>query len=517
MNQEKLIDLKHTAIFTLIAVFTALAACTGTPASDSTPSDTGNEGKAKNTTNEEKPSSARNAPEPLFTGNGGKGLVIAVPAPAISGCSQSDNWMPQLFQDLITADLARYSSMTVLDRLNESLVLAEQQLSASGNYSDSDYISIGHLTNAKYITVGNILGVSGRYLITFRINDTTTIEIQASFSKQYSREDIESGLAAKEAVLELLAGLGIELTAIGKQQLLARQENTVRAQVKLAQGMASEKNDSLVESLAYFFEALNADQGMKEASQHIQNFAQGLPGNSIRERANWAIAQKEKWEKVFNDLVDYVDNNLLIAIYDFSTIEDQFNARNNTVDITVKPGVKIISDSMVLTVWKFILDQWDSIKNKEENKSWANSLTVKSPLISRWAGGSAPEDIRRGIGKDPLTTDRSYYAIINLYDDIGIRISQNAVRLSRGVIKYEINLQILPQERYFNAAPFQPVTFVRVKISDITDNLSAGVYSIAYGLIYASDGLSLLSGSSPYGAVPARIMSKSEYDAWLKK
>ena len=492
MNQEKLINLKHTAIFTLIAVFTVLTACTGTPAS--TPSDTGKEGKAINTTNEEKPSNARNAPEPLFAGNGGKGLVIAVPAPAISGSSKSDSWMPQLFQDLITADLARYSAMTVLDRLNESLVLAEQQLSVSGNYSDSDYISIGHLTNAKYITVGNILGVSGRYLITFRINDTTTNEIQASFSKQYGREDIESGLAAKEAVLELLAGLGVELTAIGKQRLLAAQENTIKAQVKLAQGMASEKNDSLVESLAYFFEALNADKGMKEASQHIQNFAQGSPGNSIRERANWAIAQKEKWEKVFNDLGDYVYNNLRIVVYDFSKISDQFDAKTNKVSITVTPGVKLIFDSTVLNVWKSVVDRWEQIKNLEENKSWANSLSLK-------------RDVRSSAG---------YYAFfratINLYDEDGIRIDNTSRQLEynsaifnidnafRSDIKYGKNLQILPQNRYFNAVPFGSASF-SVPLENITEKMSAKVADIRY------DGREIC---------PARIMSQSEYDVWVK-
>jgi len=109
---------------------------------------------------------------PLFTGNGGKGLVIAVPTPTMTGGNQTNSWMPQLFQDLITADLPKYSAMTVIDRRNESLILAEQRISASGNYSEADYISIGRLTNARYIVVGNILVVSGRYSVTFRINNT---------------------------------------------------------------------------------------------------------------------------------------------------------------------------------------------------------------------------------------------------------------------------------------------------------------------------------------------------------
>jgi TolB-like protein len=453
---------------------------------------------------------------PLFTGTGGKGLIIAVPSPSMSGSNQTNNWMPQLFQDIITGDLAKYSAMTVLDRRNESLVLAEQQLSASGNYSDDDYIAMGRLTNAKYIVAGNIIGVSGRYSVTFRINNTETNEIQTSFNKQYVTEDIESGLAAKEVVRELLAGMGVELTAEGERQLLAIQERTVRAQTSLARGMVAERNNEHLQSLVYFQEALNADRGMAEASQRIQSFGQGSPGAGIRERAEWATTQKAKWEKIFNDLVDYMDNNLFIAVYNFSTIEDQFDARTNRVTLTVKPGVKIIPDSTVLTVWKRVIDQWESIKNLEENKSWANSLTVKRSSVIR---DSVGRDIRRQIGIDPQVTDRSYFAIIRLYDDAGIRISRNAISFSSGIIniKYNRGLQILPQERYYNNASFQPIRFENIMVSDITDNLSVEVSSIAYSLIYRSGRYQYNIRDDYVGNAPARIMSVTEWEEWLRR
>jgi hypothetical protein len=441
-------------------------------------------------------SKSSSEPSPQYwTGNGGKGLVIAVPAPSISGASQSDNWMPQLFQDLITGDMAKFSAMTVLDRRNESMILAEQQLSASGNYSDNDYIAMGRLTNAKYIVAGNILGVSSRYSVTFRINNTETNEIQASFNKQYLKADIESGLAAKEAVVELLTGMGVSLTATGESQLLAIQENSVRAQVRLAQGMTAEKNNNVVESLVYFQEALNADQGMSEASQRIQNFAQGSPGASIRERANWATAQKEKWEKIFNDLYSYANENLLIIVYDLSSFSDQFNARTNTVDITVTPGVKLIPNSTVLTVWKRIVDQWEQIKYLEENKSWTNSVSVKKMTRDM-------DDIRQRLGYD----DEYYCSVsIGLYDDEGIRIAQTKGG-GKFDIRYNKNLQILPQNRYFSNRPFNKVTFTMVKINDITDELHTKVDNNMTIARYGNE-----------SNIPSRIMSLSEYDEWVKK
>ena len=494
----------YISIFAIILTFSGLAACTGIPTANSGNPDigTGQNGQK---------AMSRTASVPLFSGNGGKGLVIAVPAPSMSGGSQANSWMPQLFQDLITSDLARYSAMTVLDRLNESMVLAEQRISASGNYSDDDYIVMGRLTNARFIVAGNILSVSGRYSISFRINNTETNEIQASFSKQYILEDIESGLAAKEAALALLTGMGVELTDEGKRQLLTIQERSVRSQVRLAQGMAAQRNNDELQALVFFQEALNANQGMREASQRIQSFGQGSPGASIRERAEWATTQKTRWEKIFNDLVDYVDKNLVIAVYDFSAIEDQFDALTNKVTLTVSPGVKIIPDSTVLNVWKTVVDQWEQIKRLEENRSWANSLTIRRSNISRdW------QDIRQGIGKSQTTTDRSFYAITRLYDDARIRISQNAVRFSSGLfIEYKRDLQILPRERYFNNRSFQPIKFVNVSVSDITDNLSVEASSIAYGLIYAQEGQSMLSNAS-YSTVSARIMSVQEWNEWVK-
>jgi TolB-like protein len=434
---------------------------------------------------------------PLFTGTGGRGLVVAVPAPSMSGSNQTNNWMPQLFQDLITGDLAKYSAMTVLDRRNESLVLAEQQLSASGNYSDDDYIAMGRLTNAKYIVAGNIIGMSGRYSVTFRINDTETNEIQTSFSKQYNTEDIESGLAAKEAVRELLIGMGVELTAEGERQLLTIQESSVRAQTSLARGMAAERNDNSIESLAYFFEALNADQNMQEASQRIQSFGQGSPGASIRERAEWATTQKARWEKIFNDLGAYVNENWLIVVYDLSSLSDQFDARTNTVNITVTPGIKFIPNSTVLTVWKTVIDQWEQMKDLEENKSWADSLRIGSAARD-W------QDIRAQIG--PYYGPARYVATFGLYDADGIRIAEATVgrlmqiwyrdRTSRSPI------QVLPQNRYFSTSPFEPITFNRVNIADITDELSVKVdINITY---YQMN-------------IPARIMSVTEWEEWLRR
>ena len=205
---------KFAAIFFCIIgvlLITSCAALFGSVSTDSSETRSASQetqSTASGTGNAKANQPAQRTPPALYTGTGGKGIVIAVPAPVLQGGTRADDWMSQHLQDLITGDLARYSAMTVIDRQNEQMAIAEQNLSASENYSDDNYIKIGNLTNAKFIVVGSIRNVSGRYNVSFRINNSETNEIKAAFNKPYQFKDIETGLAAKEAVKELLMGMG---------------------------------------------------------------------------------------------------------------------------------------------------------------------------------------------------------------------------------------------------------------------------------------------------------------------
>jgi TolB-like protein len=425
----------------------------------------------------EMPQQRRKRNAPLFTGEGGKGIVIAVPAPVIQNGNRADNWMPQLFQDIITGDLARYSAMTVLDRSNEAMVIAEQKLSASGYYSDADYVEMGRMTNAKYIVAGNILNVSGRYTVTFRINNAETNEIKTSFNKQYTAVEIEKGLAAKEAVAELLAGMGVELTPDGETELLTVQETQVRATAQLAKGMVAEKNDNFIEALTFFTQA--ADTGVEEASAHIQNFAKDISTGGIRERAEYAIKQKEKWEKIFSDLKTYMSENLEICVYDFSTVEDKIEVNQSnqtTVTLKITPGIKIIPNRTVVAVWKTVMDNWARIKEMEENKPWVNS--VKNDVQVSGISGY-------------------YVVLVGLYDEYGDRIVQQRLR----EISWTVS-EAIAQHKYYEGNKFTAISFYRVPIERITDKLIPKI-----------DTISIWGGEN----IHPPVMSVSEWEQWLRK
>ena len=432
-------------------------------------------------------SAARRQNEPPYRGDGGRGIVVVVPTPSFQDASAADSWIPQFLQDMVTGDLARYSAMTVIDRKNEQLALAEQSLSESGYYSENDYIRMGNMTNAQYIVAGNIQNVSGRYMVSFRINSIETNEIQASFNGQASIGNIESGIASKLAVSALLEGMGIELTDAGRTSLLTVAdipETQVRATAQLARGAVAAKSDNIVEALAFFSEALNSDSTRTEANRNIQSFFVDISTASIRERANYAIVQKEKWEKIFSDLKIYLRENLAIAIYDFSTVEDRISTLGSKayVSITIKPGIKIIPNRTALLVWKTIYDNWEQVRRLEENRSWANSV--------------------RGSGSNGGDSYYEYSISFGLYDEYNdsIKTTSRELRL-RG---YSLT-NLIAQHKYYEDTRFQEISFSSIDAEKISDILTPKINTI--------------SRTNSYGNAPGLkinlVMTVAEWQEWL--
>jgi hypothetical protein len=239
-----------------------------------------------------------------------------------------------------------------------------------------------------------------------------------------------------------------------------------------------------------FQEALNANQGMKEASQRIQSFGQGSPGAGIRERAEWAVTQKTRWEKIFNDLRAYAEKELWIVVYDFSTISDEFDAGRNTVTITFNPGIKIIPNRTVLTVWKNVTEEYLRLKAIDENKPWISAVQPVNILGDRF----------------PMLVNAGLYDEYN--DLIGsttwIQSSSPRPRFQTFFEEFPqgiTRMQVIAQHKYFTDYAFGPVSF-RVPVKKITDDIKVQIEKVH------NDGF-----GRRYNA---KIMSLAEWNEWLK-
>jgi len=117
-----------------------------------------------------------------WTGDGGKGIRLAVLEPEGKGISKEDQWMLSLVQSSIAGDLNKYSDMTIIDRQNLEKVFEEWKESMSGNYSEENRIKIGNLTNASHILNGTISKTANAFMLELSVTDLKSGERKASYS-----------------------------------------------------------------------------------------------------------------------------------------------------------------------------------------------------------------------------------------------------------------------------------------------------------------------------------------------
>jgi TolB-like protein len=203
-----------------------------------------------------------------FTGDGGKGLTLAVLEPSGKGLSEAERYLLPLVQGSITDDFNKYSAMTIIDRQNLDKILAEQTQSMSGNYSEEEYLRIGELANARYILSGTITKTASTYVLEVSVSDAETGVRKASYPpRPVTSLALENLSAVKEASADLLAQLGVLLTEKGKQELLAAANTaSINAETALSKALTAQKNGTVVEALSYYYQAVSYDPLLAEAA-----------------------------------------------------------------------------------------------------------------------------------------------------------------------------------------------------------------------------------------------------------
>jgi len=257
-------------------------------------------------------STSSSLPTVYWTGDGGKGIKIAVLEPTNKGLSQNERWMPSMVQSSITGDFQRFSAMTIIDRQNLEKILGEQKQSLSGNYSEADYISIGKLTNAKLILAGSITKTASTYMLELAVTDAESGERKASYPpKAVSPFALENLTAIKEATVELLRQLGVNLTEQGRKELTS-EANTAQilAETALAKGIAAQKQGTVVEALSYYIQAANYDSGLVEAANRMNTLTANISSGNIGSDTRNDIAWRKEWVKRLQETETFFANTI---------------------------------------------------------------------------------------------------------------------------------------------------------------------------------------------------------------
>ncbi|GHV78231.1 hypothetical protein AGMMS49944_00220 [Spirochaetia bacterium] len=285
--------------------------------------------------------------------NRGQGIRLAVLAPDGQNFAEADRYLAAFTQGRLNDTFSRYSAMTIIDRQNLDTLLNEQERAANGAYSNEDFVKIGGLTNAQYILAGTIIKLSAaEFSVQLGITNTETGERRTSFTKNCSAADLRQGKVINDAAVELLTGIGVELTAAEKQAILSGQAGSTEAETALARGIAAQKNGNRIEAMTYMYQAASFDPSMSEATGRLNTLAAAMTGGNIGEAVQSDYQARMTWLDLFKECAAfYQDHPPFEILYDPDLTQGDIDFAKSTVDLSFRialvpsdSGFKVLND-----------------------------------------------------------------------------------------------------------------------------------------------------------------------------
>jgi hypothetical protein len=430
------------------------------------------------------PQSAQQPASPYWTGDGGRGIRLAVLEPTGNGLSTQEQWVLSQVQGSITADFNRFSAITIIDRQNLEKILAEQTQSLSGNYSEQDYVRLGNLTNARLILAGTIRKTANNYMLELAVTDAESGERRASYPpKAVSLIALENNAAAREATAEMLKQLGVNLTAAALQELKTVENNTAKIQAEnaLARGITAQRQGTEVAALSYFFQAAAFDPTLAEAASRSSiltaNITSGNIGldarNDIQWRRDW-IARLTETEQFFNNYFTDFFKNLPqpYTLYYTSNIKQigEINYQNETLTLGGMEAALIVSPDWIQSVELVFRSMQSSVDAVLNGLNATRRKTV-------WGLDKWPEQ-----NSFPLHFFRvqsaNFTIIAELVNSSNQVIGRQTFYVS-GTYLLPVPLPGKGEQKiqFFNIDK-NTVNFTNIKVNDITDSLTIRIVSV---------------------------------------
>jgi len=303
---------------------------------------------------------------PYWDGEGGKGMRLGIRVPESQGLNANQSYLPTVVQGVLVSNISKYSAIDVVDRISLDRMIAE---TLDPTFKDNmDIARLGHIEQPGCWMTGNIIRTSTGYTMQINVTDTTpNANIVASYTAVCTTVQLDDHSAIHRASLELLTQMGIQLTDKAKNELeKASTPQYVNAQSALSRGIVAQQRGTVVEALAYYYEAASFDPSVLEAANRVSVMTTAITSGNIGENVRNDIQRRNEWLKILREAAAFFKAHPPYEIvYDPNLIEGTIDYTKETVDIYCNAGLRAQRSG-----YKIISDLSQGLKNTGKSLDW---------------------------------------------------------------------------------------------------------------------------------------------------
>jgi len=401
-----------------------------------------------------------------WTGDGGKGTSIAVFNMSSPGLNPEEQHIPLLLRGALVEAFNRYSAMDVMDMVQLEQLIRDGE---SDFYADeNEIIQMGEVVPSRYQLRGNIQRTTAGFLVQFNVVEAANARQRATFNDTFLISQIDDLSGVRRASGDILAQMGINLTAAGQEALMRpASANQIQAHNALAQGITAQRGGTEIRALSHYIRAAAFDPTLAEAVSRVNilaaNISTGNMGEDIRNDIQW----RDQWVAHLNEVRElftaYTTNMPFYIVYSTNIDHVRTDFQRRTAEFRTRISIIHDAEQFIMTnrVMRTVIPSvQDGLYATGRANAWG---------LSNW--------LRPAGGRDTLPARgvRSSRVEVELLNANGQSLSRQTVNLNHG-------WERLNNPRWYHANPvftlFQNVTFSSVDANLITDRMTIRINSI---------------------------------------
>jgi tetratricopeptide (TPR) repeat protein len=238
--------------------------------------------------------------------------VVAVLPLSFSGVDTSLSPLGRGLAELLTTDLARSSSLTVVERLRLQSVLDELKLQSSGATDSSSNVRAGRILQAGRLVQGAILQGGDALRVDAAVIDVPTTRLAGSTNDSQTLDQLLT--LEKNIALGLFQQLGVTLTTAERNAVEQRPTRSLSAFLAYSRGLLLEDEGQFERAETFFDNAVRLDPSFGEARAKSQEAGQIVSGNRLTTAAIEGDLAGSPEGRIVAQATGIVDNGTALGV-----------------------------------------------------------------------------------------------------------------------------------------------------------------------------------------------------------